>query len=186
MPKICRHNGKLCRPLWAALWQNQQCGCAPSEDSDQPGHPPSLGFVTRRLIIRLLLLEVVNMRLVIVVNINKKSLQKIKVPLEMSCFNGKEIRRHRFLFKNLLFSSISKGLLTCINSDYSTNKKIQILHTKELYHSRASAVFKNGGGCCLQTPPMLGELQELDGHCISQRMICKMFTHPKNQTIPHK
>ena len=23
-------------------WQNQQCGCAPSEDSDQPGHPPSL------------------------------------------------------------------------------------------------------------------------------------------------
>ena len=27
---------------WAATWQNQQCGCAPSEDSDQPGHPPSL------------------------------------------------------------------------------------------------------------------------------------------------
>ena len=27
---------------WAALWQNQQCGCAPSEDSDQPGHLPSL------------------------------------------------------------------------------------------------------------------------------------------------
>ena len=27
---------------WAASWQNQQCGCAPSEDSDQPGHPPSL------------------------------------------------------------------------------------------------------------------------------------------------
>ena len=26
----------------AATWQNQQCGCAPSEDSDQPGHPPSL------------------------------------------------------------------------------------------------------------------------------------------------
>ena len=25
---------------WAASWQNQQC--APSEDSDQPGHPPSL------------------------------------------------------------------------------------------------------------------------------------------------
>ena len=23
-------------------WQNQQKGCAPSEDSDQPGHPPSL------------------------------------------------------------------------------------------------------------------------------------------------
>ena len=27
---------------WAMTWQNQQCGCAPSEDSDQPGHPPSL------------------------------------------------------------------------------------------------------------------------------------------------
>ena len=27
---------------WAATWQNQQCGCAPSEDSDQSGHPPSL------------------------------------------------------------------------------------------------------------------------------------------------
>ena len=25
---------------WAATWQNKQCGCAPSEDSDQPGHPP--------------------------------------------------------------------------------------------------------------------------------------------------
>ena len=28
--------------LWAASWQNRHCGCAPSEDSDQPGHPPSL------------------------------------------------------------------------------------------------------------------------------------------------
>ena len=28
--------------IWAATRQNQQCGCAPSEDSDQPGHPPSL------------------------------------------------------------------------------------------------------------------------------------------------
>ena len=27
---------------WAATWQNQQNGCAPSEDSDQPGHSPSL------------------------------------------------------------------------------------------------------------------------------------------------
>ena len=27
---------------WAASCQNQQCGCAPSEDSDQPGHLPSL------------------------------------------------------------------------------------------------------------------------------------------------
>ena len=28
--------------IWAATWQNQQCECAPSEDSDQPWHPPSL------------------------------------------------------------------------------------------------------------------------------------------------
>ena len=28
--------------FWAKTWQNQQDGCAPSEDSDQPGHPPSL------------------------------------------------------------------------------------------------------------------------------------------------
>ena len=28
--------------IWAARRQNQQCGCAPSEDLDQPGHPPSL------------------------------------------------------------------------------------------------------------------------------------------------
>ena len=28
--------------IWAASWQNQQCHYAPSEDSDQPGHPPSL------------------------------------------------------------------------------------------------------------------------------------------------
>ena len=27
---------------WAASWQNQQSGCAPSKDSDQPGHLPSL------------------------------------------------------------------------------------------------------------------------------------------------
>ena len=27
---------------WAASWQNQQNECAPSEDSDQPGHLPSL------------------------------------------------------------------------------------------------------------------------------------------------
>ena len=30
---------------WAASWQNQQSECAPSEDSDQPGHPPSLIWV---------------------------------------------------------------------------------------------------------------------------------------------
>ena len=28
--------------IWAATWQNQQNESAPSEDSDQPGHPPSL------------------------------------------------------------------------------------------------------------------------------------------------
>ena len=28
--------------IWAASWQNQQRECAPSEDSEQPGHPPSL------------------------------------------------------------------------------------------------------------------------------------------------
>ena len=28
--------------IWAAAWQNQQNECAHSEDSDQPGHPPSL------------------------------------------------------------------------------------------------------------------------------------------------
>ena len=28
--------------IWAASWQNQQNEHAPSEDSDQPGHPPSL------------------------------------------------------------------------------------------------------------------------------------------------
>ena len=28
--------------IWAMTWQNQQNECAPSEDSDQPGHPPSL------------------------------------------------------------------------------------------------------------------------------------------------
>ena len=28
--------------MWATSWQNQQNECVPSEDSDQPGHPPSL------------------------------------------------------------------------------------------------------------------------------------------------
>ena len=43
------YNVAWCRSLncnhqhnWAATWQNQQGDCAPSEDSDQPGHPPSL------------------------------------------------------------------------------------------------------------------------------------------------
>ena len=30
------------KDTWVASWQNQQCGCAPSEHSDQPAHPPSL------------------------------------------------------------------------------------------------------------------------------------------------
>ena len=43
------HNGKwyycYClstQLIWATTWQNQQSECVPSEDSDQPGHPPSL------------------------------------------------------------------------------------------------------------------------------------------------
>ena len=28
--------------IWAATWQNQQSECAPSTDSDQPGHLPSM------------------------------------------------------------------------------------------------------------------------------------------------
>ena len=28
--------------ICATIWQNQQSDCTPSEDSDQPGHPPSL------------------------------------------------------------------------------------------------------------------------------------------------
>ena len=28
--------------IWATTWLNQQSECASSEDSDQPGHPPSL------------------------------------------------------------------------------------------------------------------------------------------------
>ena len=27
--------------IWAVTWQNQQNDCAPSEDSDQPGHLPT-------------------------------------------------------------------------------------------------------------------------------------------------
>ena len=37
----CRHT-IIFKGIWATSWQNQQCGCAPSEDSDQPGHSPSL------------------------------------------------------------------------------------------------------------------------------------------------
>ena len=39
---------------WATTWQNQQSDCAPREDSDQPGHPPSLirVFTVLRSLIR--------------------------------------------------------------------------------------------------------------------------------------
>ena len=33
--------------MWAATGQNQQNGYAPSEDSDQPGHPPNLTWLIR-------------------------------------------------------------------------------------------------------------------------------------------
>ena len=47
--------------IWAASWQNQKCGYAPIEDSDQPGHAQAdlslrlahthfVGFVMSRLI----------------------------------------------------------------------------------------------------------------------------------------
>ena len=39
--KTIDHNQVLLN-IWAAPWQNQHNDCAPSEDSDQPGHPPSL------------------------------------------------------------------------------------------------------------------------------------------------
>ena len=32
----------MTKTRWATTWQNQQNECAPSEDSDQPGHSPSL------------------------------------------------------------------------------------------------------------------------------------------------
>ena len=35
-------NISINKTIWAASWQNQQNDCAPSKDSDQPGHPPSL------------------------------------------------------------------------------------------------------------------------------------------------
>ena len=40
--KLPRNLWLLLRGIWAATWQNQQNKGAPSEDSDQPGHPPSL------------------------------------------------------------------------------------------------------------------------------------------------
>ena len=41
-PCVRRHFFALASHIWAATWQNQQSDCAPSEDSDQPWHPPSL------------------------------------------------------------------------------------------------------------------------------------------------
>ena len=35
-------NWKVSSYIWAASWQTQKSDCAPSKDSDQPGHPPSL------------------------------------------------------------------------------------------------------------------------------------------------
>ena len=40
--EVCLEKRALCSHIWAATWQNQQNESAPSEDSDQPGHPPSL------------------------------------------------------------------------------------------------------------------------------------------------
>ena len=43
-PYLFEHHSNVVQSvqIWAASWQNRQCGCAPSEDSDKPGHPPSL------------------------------------------------------------------------------------------------------------------------------------------------
>ena len=38
----CKCSLIILQKIWAAAWQNQQSECAPSKDSDQPGHPPSL------------------------------------------------------------------------------------------------------------------------------------------------
>ena len=61
LPFVIPEDLEMCDSKWAATWQNQQNDCASSEDSDQPGHPPSLirvfagrtchfvGFVMSRL-----------------------------------------------------------------------------------------------------------------------------------------
>ena len=36
------HSRTIDTYIWVMTWQNQQYECAQSEDSDQPGHPPSL------------------------------------------------------------------------------------------------------------------------------------------------
>ena len=42
VPELHSSTSAIVMIIWAATWQNQQNECAPSEDSDQPGHPPSL------------------------------------------------------------------------------------------------------------------------------------------------
>ena len=39
---FCHLSDEIWRPIWTASWQNQHNDSAPSEDSDQPGHWPSL------------------------------------------------------------------------------------------------------------------------------------------------
>ena len=50
-PQLPRLFSEFQTSIWATSWQNQQMVCAPSEDSDQPGHPPSLisVFVVRSM-----------------------------------------------------------------------------------------------------------------------------------------
>ena len=45
---ITRIKYNIWTDIWAATWQNQQNKCAPSEDSDQPGHPPKLSSYGQR------------------------------------------------------------------------------------------------------------------------------------------
>ena len=40
--KYVRTSHREVNTIWAMTWQNQQNECAPSEDSDQPGHQPGL------------------------------------------------------------------------------------------------------------------------------------------------
>ena len=42
LPKTCAKTNNKHLYIWGATRQNQQSECAPSEDSDQPGHSPSL------------------------------------------------------------------------------------------------------------------------------------------------
>ena len=40
--RVVKLRGTVQRADWAATWKKQKSECAPSEDSDQPEHPPSL------------------------------------------------------------------------------------------------------------------------------------------------